>query len=506
MRPGAGREGLALALIRLPGLGAVAAAVLAALFFATPSIAQERVALVVGNSTYENIATLRNPKNDASDLTERLQGLGFEVFGGTDLDRRALVQALIQFGRAAEKAEVALFFYAGHGLQVNGQNYLVPVDAMVEFESEIDLSLVSLSGVMQQLERGSRTNIVFLDACRDNPFAKQLSRSMGNRSAESLSKGLGRIQSGSGTFIAFATQPDAVAADGTGRNSPFTTALLDHIATPGQSISDMMIEVRNEVIASTNGTQVPWDSSSLTGRFSFAPALASASTDETLAQSAPVSANIEKDAYNQAVEVGSCGAYEAFMRRYPDSFYADLAKERAAKACEDSSQSIYESLALNIPASRSIEKTGDCELGPFDVEYCASSVLKPIKTNHYNPGMMFDGTRETAWVEGDEADGVGETLTLHFGRERTLTGLEIINGYDKDQRIWSNNSRVKMLETTAENSRPLSIELPDVRGPRRIDFDPPLTTSYLQLQISEIYPGAKYRDTAISELYPIFAD
>lgn len=466
-----------------------------------PLAAQERVALVVGNSTYEHIGQLRNPKNDAADLSEKLKGLGFEVFGGTDLDRRALVQALIQFGRAAEKAEVALFFYAGHGLQVDGQNYLVPVDALVEFESEIDLSLVSLSGVMQQLDRGSRTNIVFLDACRDNPFARQLARSM-NRAAVSLNKGLGRIQSGSGTFIAFATQPDAVAGDGTGRNSPFTAALLDHIATPGQSISDMMIEVRNEVIATTNGTQVPWDSSSLTGRFAFSPGGGASAQTEP----APTSLLMEKEAYDQAVEVGSCGAYEAFQRRFPDSFYAELAKERAVTACEVASQSIYESLALNIPETRGIEKTGDCEAGPFEVDYCASSVLPPIKNNHYSPGMMFDGTRGTAWVEGDKADGVGESLTLHFGRERTLAGFEIVNGYDKDQRTWTNNSRVKMLEATAENSPHMSIELRDVRGPSRVDFNPPLKTSYLALQISEIYPGTKYRDTAISELYPIFSD
>ena len=190
-----------------------------------------RVALVVGNSAYEFAPKLTNPSNDATDMTERLKGLGFEVIGGTDLDRRSLVEALIKFGRAAEKADVALFFYAGHGLQVNGENYLVPVDAQVEYQAEIDISLVSLSGVMQQLERGSKTNIIFLDACRDNPFEKQLAASE-NRSASSIAKGLGRVQTGSGTFIAFATEPDSVAADGTGRNSPFTTALLNTSTSP----------------------------------------------------------------------------------------------------------------------------------------------------------------------------------------------------------------------------------------------------------------------------------
>jgi uncharacterized caspase-like protein len=242
-------------LIRFPVVLAMA---LLALFAANAAAlaAERRVALVVGNSGYEHTTTLRNPKNDAEAMAARLEKLGFEVFGGTDLDRRKLVESLIRFGRAAEQADVALFFYAGHGLQVNGQNYLVPVDAMVEFEAEIDISLVSLSQIMQQLERGSRTNLVFLDACRDNPFAKEMARSM-NRAAVSLSRGLGRIQSGSGTFIAFATQPDAVASDGSGANSPFTAALLKHIEKPGQSISDLMIEVRNDVMAETGGKQVP---------------------------------------------------------------------------------------------------------------------------------------------------------------------------------------------------------------------------------------------------------
>ncbi len=170
--------------------------------------------------------------------TTRLEALGFEVFGSTDLDRRALVEALIRFGRAAETAEAAMFFYAGHGLQVNGQNYLVPIDAMVEFEAEVDISLVSLSQIMQQLERGSRTK---------SRLPRRLPR-------QSLCQGTGALDRqslggvagqgarpgavGSGTFIAFATQPDAVAADGAGANS--LTALLKHIDRPGQSISDMI--------------------------------------------------------------------------------------------------------------------------------------------------------------------------------------------------------------------------------------------------------------------------
>jgi len=470
--------------------------------------AETRVALVVGNSAYEFAPKLTNPSNDAGDLTERLKALGFEVVGGIDLDRRTLVEALIKFGRAAETADVALFFYAGHGLQVNGQNYLVPIDAMVEYEAEVDISLVSLSGVMQQLERGSKTNIIFLDACRDNPFEKELARSS-NRSATSIAKGLGRVQTGSGTFIAFSTQPDAVAADGSGRNSPFTTALLKHVSEPGQSISDMMISVRNEVIAETGGRQVPWDSSSLTDRFAFAADVEQSSSDLRRIPEKVAAAGaelLEKEAYEQAVEVGSCGAYEAFQRRYPDSFYAELAKERAKVACAAPEA---EQVASAPEAARSLpapEKSGVCEDGPFGVAYCASSVLPSSKTNHYEPSMMFDGNRGTAWVEGDDGDGIDESITLHFGRERSLVGFEIINGYDKDQKIWSANSRVEQLEASTGDGQVQVVTLKDVRGASRFDFDAPVDTSWLQLAVRSVYPGAKYKDTAISELYPIFAD
>lgn len=422
-----------------------------------PALAEERVALVVGNSTYQHIPSLRNPSNDAGDLTAKLEGLGFTVFGGADLDRPALVQALIRFGRAAEKAEVALFFYAGHGLQVDGQNYLVPVDAMVEFESEIDLSLVPLSGVMQQLERGSRTNIVFLDACRDNPFEKQLAQTS-NRSAMSLSKGLGRIQSGTGTFIAFATQPDAVAADGTGRNSPFTAALLNHIGTPGQSISDMMIEVRNDVLAETDGRQVPWDSSSLRGRFAFVPADALAPEPEPAQQ--PSSSPAE-----------------------PEDAPSIAMVTRAAK-----------------------RPLGTCTEGPGGVSYCATSVLPPQGKNSYDPTKLFDGKSATAWVENHPDSGLGETITLDFGRERLISGFDILNGYSKDDRTWSNNSRVRGATITLADGRSFGIELPDARDLNRFEFSRPITTQSIAIRVESVYRGAKYADTAISELYPVFAD
>src|SRR5512139_796891 len=155
--------------------------------------AEKRVALVVGNGAYKHVPVLRNPPVDAADIRTKFKALGFELFGGSDLDRVTLVNALVAFGRAAERADVAVVYYAGHGLQVNGQNYMVPTDAQVEYEAELDVALVPLELAMQQLRRGSRINIVILDACRDNPFASSLSRTMGTRAVGPLGRGLCRV-------------------------------------------------------------------------------------------------------------------------------------------------------------------------------------------------------------------------------------------------------------------------------------------------------------------------
>jgi hypothetical protein len=249
---------------------------------------------------------------------------------------------------------------------------------------------------------------------------------------------------------------------------------------------------------------VPWDSSSLTDRFEFAPPAASRDLYTDLAKPA-ISGALEKPAYEEAVAVGSCGALEAFIRRYPDSFYAELAKERATSACAAPTAKIAATSSV-ATATRSAVRDGTCETGPFDVDYCASSVLKSQKTNHYNPGMMFDGNRETAWVEGEKDNGINETLTLHFAGKRLLAGFEIINGYDKTESIWKANARVRSLEATTSDGQTLAVSLQDVRGASRVNFTPAIESDWLELRIKDVYPGAKYKDTAVSELYPVFAD
>jgi tetratricopeptide (TPR) repeat protein len=229
-----------------------------------PTDSRRRVALVIGNGKYQFAAPLANPPNDAADIAQALRKLGFDVVEGRDLDRPGMDNAIRQFGRKLDDADIALFFYAGHGLQVNGKNYLVPVDAKLERPGDLALDAVDIGNVLAQMEAEKRVNLIFLDACRDNPLARSLARSLGTRSS-AVGQGLASIQSAIGTMIAYATQPDNVALDGEGRNSPFTAALLKHIVTPGLEIGTLMKRVRADVIATTRQKQVPWDHSSLVG-------------------------------------------------------------------------------------------------------------------------------------------------------------------------------------------------------------------------------------------------
>ena len=258
-----------------------------------PSWAQKRVALVVGNADYVHAGKLANPKNDATDMAANLKSLGFDVILGTDLDKRGLDGKVREFARALETGDAGVFFYAGHGLQVAGQNYIIPVDAKLESERDLDFETVRLDFVLHQMElnRDTKTNIVFLDACRDNPLARNLARSMGTRST-SVGHGLAQVDAGVGTFVAFSTQPGNVALDGSGRNSPFASALTKRIKEPGRNLNAIMIDVRRDVLAATSGKQVPWDHSALTGDFFFD--LANAAT--AAPKQAPSAASSGEDA------------------------------------------------------------------------------------------------------------------------------------------------------------------------------------------------------------------
>jgi hypothetical protein len=285
--------------------------------------AQKRVALVVGNSAYTHTPALGNPRNDAADVAAELARFGFEVVEGYDLDKAAFDRTVRTFAAALQNADAGVFFYAGHAIQVNGQNYLVPIDAELSAAAALDFEMVRLDLVQRTMESQARTNILFLDACRDNPLMRNLARSMGTRST-SIGQGLASVEAGVGTLISFSTQPGNVALDGGGRNSPFAGALVRNMRQSKDDLSTLLIAVRNDVMKATANKQIPWEHSSLTGRFYFNPSAPSATPSSPAATSRDEAA----DAWAAAKESTSPTVLEAFIKRYANSFYAELARER----------------------------------------------------------------------------------------------------------------------------------------------------------------------------------
>ena len=222
---------------------------------------QQRIALVIGNANY-TVGKLKTPLNDATDMANALKELGFEVILLKDSSKRQMDDALDQFTTRINQGYVGLFYYAGHGMEVEGENYLIPVNAQIKYKKDVEYESMPLGKILGRMEdAGNRINIVILDACRDNPFRKFW---------RSSSRGLtAPLQAVSGTLIAFATAPGKVASDGTGRNGLFTSYLLKYIKTPNLDVDFMLRKVRSDVAKDTNDYQVPWTSSSLRGEFAF---------------------------------------------------------------------------------------------------------------------------------------------------------------------------------------------------------------------------------------------
>jgi formylglycine-generating enzyme required for sulfatase activity len=299
---------------------------------ASSAQAEKRVALVIGNASYKETAPLNNTQRDASDLAEVLRRLNFDVMQGIDLDKRAMERLIREFDRKIAGADLALFFYAGHGLQVSGQNYLVPVDARLTTEGDIDFESVPLSLILRRMEREAKTSIVLLDACRDNPLARNLARRMGTRSA-GIGQGLSRVESGIGTLIGFSTQPGNYALDGDGRNSPYTRALLDEIEQPGRDVLATLAAVRGRVVKATNGKQVPWEHTSLLGPVVLRPASEQYTGARSAYAGSPSYVNEAAQMWQMIEKMEDASLFEAFRRQFGSSspVYDQLAANKIAK-------------------------------------------------------------------------------------------------------------------------------------------------------------------------------
>ena len=330
--------------------------------------ADKRVALVIGNGAYQNTTQLKSTKNDAADMAAALTRLGFDVVDGSDLDKRAMERTMRAFTQKLARADVALFYFAGHALQSGGQNFLMPVDARLRSEGDVDFEALPLSLVLRQMEREAKTSIVLLDACRDNPLARSLARSLGTRSSL-IGQGLAEVRAGVGTLVGFATQPGNIALEGAGRNSPYASALLQHMETPGKDVGGVLVAVRNDVLQATAGKQVPWEFTALTDEVVLRPAAASlppraaGPAPPTGALPAPSATGELPPDYDKEMEIAFWNAVKdsklpavlaAYLDRFPRGTFAELARVmieqlKAAQAAAAPAPSKLASLPARLP-------------------------------------------------------------------------------------------------------------------------------------------------------------
>ncbi len=276
---------------------------------------QNRVALVIGNSRYQKVGSLSNPTNDADDIAKALQALGFDVIKVLNADKKQMDAALETFRLKLDKGGIGVFYYAGHGVQVEGENYLIPIDAQLNSEKDVNYEALPVGKIQNLMEAvGTETNVIILDACRNNPFSRKWNRS-------TLVRGLAPIQAISGSYIAFATSPGLVAADGENRNGTFTFYILKFIKTPNLRIENLFKQVRQNVTKVTNKAQIPWDSSSLINEFSFNPVVtADTSTPPPASTSKPEPS--PRQSTNPTLDVKSklIGTWKASAVEFGQSF------------------------------------------------------------------------------------------------------------------------------------------------------------------------------------------
>jgi len=298
------------------------------------ALADKRVAFVVGNGAYKNVPALPNPVIDAKLMAKTLRNVGFDVVEGSNLTRDKMTEKLLDFGKKAEGAEIAVFFYAGHGIAVNGTNYLLPIDA--DLKSEMDVKLgaaINVDLTLEQTMADAKVKLVFLDACRDNPFAARIRSAKATRSV-SVDSGLAEMKSGEGTLIAFATGPGQTALDGeNGTNSPFTRALVANITQPGVEIQQAMTKVRAQVNEETNKNQLPWGHTNLIGTVYLnpmgAPSDRPADANGSTLASAPAS-DVELEFWRSVKDSNKPEELNAYLSSYPNGTFKSLALARIA--------------------------------------------------------------------------------------------------------------------------------------------------------------------------------
>jgi hypothetical protein len=355
------------------------------------SLTEDRVALVIGNAAYKN-DPLDNPVNDARLIGSRLEQAGFRVTRRENLDRNGMAAALRDFGSALNENTVAVLYYAGHALQLRDQNFMIPIDAEIRNEDDVGLQGVDLTFILGRMSRAkSRVNVVILDACRDNPFAKR---------ASSSAQGLAQMDAPIGTLLAYATAPGKQAPDGIGQrgNSIYTTELARHLLTPGLPVELMFKRVREAVVRESRQLQVPWEHSSLLGEFAFVPGV-NASSDV-----AEADGSAEVALWNSVQASGRADDFRAYLRQYPRGRFVEPARARIA--------------ALSVPVSP-VASAGD--LMPR-----VGDTWRYRVTDRFRFGDLF----VTARVDAVGPESVAETWTTTVDAKVRTTRVSLRPGFN----------------------------------------------------------------------------
>jgi uncharacterized caspase-like protein len=366
-----------------------------------------RVALVIGNATYENANPLLNPVNDATAMAAALQNLGFTVISGTDLTFTEMGAKIGEFEEAARSAEVTFMFYAGHGMTVNGRNYLLPVNAKLERESTLQFEAIDSDTILNAMSGPGKTAVALLDACRNNPLSRNFSRSLGTRSA-AVGQGLSApTVAGDGMLIGFATAPGQTAADGEGQNSPFSTAMLKHINTPGLEIQSLMTRVKADVFSATNQEQQPWHNSSLRSEFYLV-------APQQVEPPAPQPSNSVEAEWNAVKDANSVVALDAFIKAHAENpVFVALAQEQKDKVALIDTSKFLDSLKIPETPPQSLDVQSPIVKSEILKELALDNP-KQAETAEVKRHSSFKWTLEKFFDAGKDAN-AGNTIFALLG-------------------------------------------------------------------------------------------
>jgi hypothetical protein len=445
----------------------LAVVVAAGLCWAETARAEKRVALVIGNDRYLNMTAdrqLQKAVNDANTIAGALKALGFEVLIGTNLGRQGMIDKLAEFTAKLEAGDTAAFFFAGHGVAIQGVNYLIPSDVPAVSESaEARVRGASLAepDIIAELQAKSvRVALLVIDACRDNPFPRAAGRSIGN------TRGLADAKPARGVFTLYSagigqSALDRLSDKDAANNSVFTRIFAEQLLRPELHLGDLAVEVRERVAA-----------------------LALQATDGT----------------------GQPAPHEQTPAYYDQTLGGRIFLGRGSFGTAAAPQSQAKTAALSPPKAESAPRpprpgaAGErCARNGAET-YCVSSVLPSQFGNSYGPENLFKGTDAVAWVEGRPGQGVGEWITVEFDELRSVNSIELRTGYQKSADIFSKNGRVRQLRMQFSDGESRTVMLADRQGAEIIRLDRAVKAHWIKFTIEGVYPGKTYTDTAISKL------